>query len=112
MVKRERQLWNKTTTQICYYITSLGASALVLAEAIRSHWGIENSLHWVLDMTFHQDASRIRTGHGPENMAVLHHLCINLLNQEPSKQSLAMKRYSAALDNDYALSVLLGHDVV
>lgn len=110
MIRRERHLWNKTTIEICYYISSLGADATALAEAIRSHWGIENSLHWVLDVTFGQDASRIRTGHGPENMAVLQHLCLNLLQQEPSKQSLAMKRYSAALDHNFALKVLCGQD--
>lgn len=111
MVKRQRQLWNKTTTEVCYYITSVEADAALLARAIRAHWGIENSLHWVLDVTFRQDASRIRTGHGPANMAVVQHLCLNLLNQAPSKQSLAMKRYSAALDHHFALQVLLGqHD--
>lgn len=79
MVKRERRLWNKTTTQVCYYISSVEANAEVLAGAIRSHWGIENSLHWVLDVTFPQDASRIRKGHGHENMAIIQHLCLNLL---------------------------------
>ncbi|WP_293094200.1 hypothetical protein [Moorena sp. SIO3I6] len=51
MVKRERRLWNKTTTEVCFYITSLGADARVLGKAIRSHWGIENSLHWINDVT-------------------------------------------------------------
>ena len=65
MVKRERQLWNKRTTEVCFYISSLESDATVLAKAIRSHWGIENSLHWLLDVTFNEDQSRIRTGHGP-----------------------------------------------
>ena len=110
MVKRERQLWNQRTTEVCFYISSLEADATVLAKAIRSHWGIENSLHWVLDVTFNEDHSRMRTGHGPENMGLLRRLCLNLLKRETSKQSIAMKRYSAALDNDYALKVLLSHD--
>ena len=65
MVKRERQLWNKRTTEVCFYISSLEAEATVLAKAIRSHWGIENSRPWVLDLTFNEDHSRMRIGHGP-----------------------------------------------
>ncbi len=106
MVKRERQLWNKRTTEVCFYITSLEPDAVVLAQVIRAHWGIENSLHWVLDVTFKEDSSRIRRGHGPENMGLIRRLCINLLKRDTSKKSIAMKRYSAALNNDYALKVL------
>ena len=95
------------TNEVCFYITSIQADASVLAKAIRSHWGVENRLHWVLDVTFKEDSSRIRTGHGAENMGLLRRLCINLLKQEPSKHSLAMKRFSAALYNDYALKVML-----
>jgi predicted transposase YbfD/YdcC len=107
MVKRERQLWNKTTTEVCFYITSLAADAALLARAIRSHWGIENSLHWVLDVTFQEDRSRIRKGHGPENIGLLRRLSLNLLKREPSKQSLRQKRYRAAMDNDFLVKVLL-----
>ena len=106
MVKRERQLWNKRTTEVCFYITSLEPDAVVLAQVIRAHWGVENSLHWVLDVTFQEDSSRIRRGHGPENMGLIRRLCINLLKRDTSKKSIAMKRYSAALNNDYALKVL------
>lgn len=110
MVKRERHLWNKTTHEVSFYITSLAADATFLAQAIRSHWGIENSLHWVLDVTFREDPSRIRTGHGPENMGLLRRLALNLLNREPSKQSLKQKRYRAAMDNDFVIRVLLGRN--
>jgi predicted transposase YbfD/YdcC len=110
MVKRERQLWNKITHEVSFYITSLAADATLLAQAIRSHWGIENSLHWVLDVTFREDPSRIRTGHGPENMGLLRRLALNLLNREPSKQSLKQKRYRSAMDNDFVIQVLLGRD--
>ncbi|NJM99906.1 MAG: ISAs1 family transposase [Phormidesmis sp. RL_2_1] len=109
MVKRERQLWNKTTTEVCFYITSLAADAALLARAIRCHWGIENSLHWVLDVTFQEDQSRIRKGHGPENIGLLRRLSLNLLKREPSKQSLRQKRYRAAMDNDFLVKVLLAN---
>lgn len=109
MVKRERQLWHKTTTEVCFYITSLAADATFLAQAIRSHWGIENSLHWVLDVTFQEDQSRIRNGHGPENIGLLRRLSLNLLKRESSKQSLKQKRYRAAMDNDFLVKVLLGN---
>ena len=108
MVKRKRRLWNKTTFEVCFYITSLGADATLLAQAIRAHWGIENSLHWVLDVTFKEDQSRIRMGHGPENIGLLRRLSLNLLKREPSKQSLTQKRYRAAMDNDFLVRVLLG----
>jgi predicted transposase YbfD/YdcC len=109
MVKRERQLWNKTTREVCFYITSLAADATRLAWAIRAHWGIENSLHWVLDVTFKEDQSRIRNGHGPENIGLLRRLSLNLLKREPSKQSLRQKRYRAAMDNDFLVKVLLAN---
>jgi len=110
MVRRRRLLWNKETEQVCYYITSLDANAAFLAQAIRSHWGIENSLHWVLDVTFKEDRSRIRMGHGPENMTLLRRLCVNLIKRDKSKGSINMKRYRAALNNDYALTLLGVHN--
>ena len=110
MVKRKRILWNKTTEEVCFYITSLEADPVFLAQAIRSHWGIENSLHWVLDVTFKEDHSRIRNGHGPENVGLLRRLSVNLLKRESSKQSIAQKRYRAAMDNDFVTKVLLGND--
>ena len=73
---------------MCFYITSLAAESAFLAQAICSHWGIENSLHWVLDVTFKEDHIRIRRGHGPENMGLLRRLSVNLLKREPSKQSI------------------------
>ncbi len=107
IVVRERRLWNRTTTQLHFYLSSLPADAQLLADAVRCHWQIENTLHWTLDVTFREDASRIRKGHAAENFALLRRLSVNLLKQEKTfKGSLRMKRYKAALDNDYLLKVL------
>lgn len=73
---------------------------------VRGHWGIENRVHWVLDVTFHEDASRIRTGDAPQNMGVLRHIALNLLRHEPSKGSLKTKRFRAALNDDYLARIL------
>ena len=76
------------------------------AEAVRGHWGIENSLHWVLDVTFREDDSRLHTGYGAENFAVIRHIALNLLKRESSKGSLKRKRYKAALSNEFRSNVL------
>ena len=73
---------------------------------VRGHWGIENRVHWVLDVTFHEDASHIRTGDAPQNMGVLRHIALNLLRQEPRKGSLKTKRFRATLDQTYLATVL------
>lgn len=107
MVVRERRLWNKTTHEVHFYLSSLDANAEKVARAIRSHWGIENSLHWTLDVTFSEDKSRIRKDHSPENFALLRRLAVNLLKQEKTfKGSLKMKRYRAAMDNNYLVQIL------
>lgn len=106
-VKRVRHLWNKTTQEVMYYLSSLPADAVRLARVIRAHWGIENQLHWVLDVTFGEDASRIRSGHAPENMGLLRRLAIGVLNQETSnKRSLRQKAKQAAMSPDYMIKVL------
>lgn len=100
-------MWNKTTHQVHFYLSSLEANAEKIASAIRSHWGIENSLHWTLDVTFSEDKSRIRKDHSPENFALLRRLAVNLLKQEKTfKGSLKMKRYRAAMDNNYLVQIL------
>jgi predicted transposase YbfD/YdcC len=107
MVRSTRVLWNKTTTDVRFYLSSLAPDAVRHAQVIRSHWSVENSLHWVLDVSFNEDASRIRQGYAAENMALLRRLSVSLLKREPSKMSLAMKRYTAALDNNFLLKILV-----
>lgn len=107
MVKRVRQLWNKTTVETMFYLSSLPCDASRNAHAIRAHWGIENQMHWVLDVTFGEDACRIRTGHAPDNFALLRRLAISVLNRESSKRrSLRQKTKRAAMSPDYMLTVL------
>lgn len=107
MVVRVRHLWNKTTRDVQFYLSSLPCNAVEIGRAIRAHWGIENQLHWVLDVTFGEDASRIRTKNSPENFALLRRMAVSLLNQETSsKRSLRQKAKRAAMDSNYMLQVL------
>ena len=71
LIVSERRLWNKTTTEVRFYLSSLASKAEKISQAIRSHWGIENSLHWTLDVTFCEDKSRIRKDNSPENFALI-----------------------------------------
>lgn len=106
-VVRTRHLWNKTTTEVMFYLSSLPPDAQKLGQVIRQHWSIENQLHWVLDVTFGEDASRIRQGNAPENIALLKRWSINLLNQETSfKRSTRQKARRASMDTTYLLKVL------
>ena len=96
MVERERDTNDQLSVETSYYITSLENDPEKLAGAVRSHWGIENSLHWVLDIAFREDESRIRKDNAPENMAVLRHMALNMLKKEDSKRiSIKSKRLKA-----------------
>jgi len=109
MVQAVRRIGEQTTTTRRYFISSLESDARLMLRAVRTHWGIENKVHWVLDITFREDDCRIRRGNGAENFAVLRHIALNLLRRENSaKRSLRAKRKKAAWDNDYLLKVLTG----
>jgi predicted transposase YbfD/YdcC len=106
MVQVERIVHGTPGYERRYYLLSGSPSAAMFAKAVRGHWGIENSVHGVLDVTFDEDRSRVRMGHAPQNFAVLRHIALNLLRQEPSKGSINTKRFRAALDDQYLLKVL------
>jgi predicted transposase YbfD/YdcC len=106
-VVRTRHLWHKTTQEVMFYLSSLPPDAQQLGQTIRQHWSIENQLHWVLDVTFAEDASRVRKGNAPENIALLRRWSLNLLNQETSfKRSTRQKVKRACMDVTYLLKVL------
>jgi len=107
MVVRVRHLWNKTTHEVQFYLTSWECNAHKLGQAIRLQWGIENGRHWTLDVTWNEDACRVRTGHGPQNLALLRRIALNALNLEQScKRSNRQKSNRAAMDNNYMLTIL------
>jgi len=104
--KRE-VMGGKTSIERRYFIASLPANAKQLLSAVRGHWGVENSLHWCLDVSFREDECRIRTGHGAENFSRLRRLSLNLLKAETSvKVGIATKRLRCGWDHDYLLKVL------
>jgi predicted transposase YbfD/YdcC len=106
-VERRSAKDGKTTTERRYFISSLPPNVDTLAKAVRGHWGIENSLHWVLDVTFNEDNSRVRMDHGPENFAIIRHLSLNILKRDTSpKVSIRRKRKMAAREVTYRETLL------
>jgi predicted transposase YbfD/YdcC len=95
-----------TRTQRRFFVASRGVSAKDFAQVIRDHWAIENSLHWVLDVVFHEDKARSRTGHGPRNMAVVRHFALNLVRTADDKRSIKLRRKKAGRNNDYLAKIL------
>lgn len=107
MVERERHINDKVTSETSYYILSRQCDGKVFAESVRKHWGIENKLHWSLDVSFREDECRKRTGNSAENFAMVRHIALNLLKQENSlKKSINTKRLKAGWDDTYLMKVL------
>ena len=107
MTESIRHIGGKNSVQRKYYISSTQPDVTVFAGATRKHWGIENSLHWCLDVGFHEDDCRIRKGFAAANMAIVRHIALNMLkNEKTSKRGIAGKRFNAAMNNSYLEKVL------
>jgi len=113
-IEATREIKEQQTTEVRYYLASLSPNAERAAQAVRQHWGVENSRHWVLDVAFREDESRVRVGNTPENLALVRKITHNLLQQEKTlKRGVKTKRFVAALDDAYLLKILNlddGHD--
>lgn len=106
LIYRERREGVKVSEELSYYLSSRDADAGEFGRIIRLHWGIENGLHWVLDVTFGEDANQTKSGDGAENLGLLRRLIVSLLKQEPSKGSLRGKRLRAGFDDGFLLNIL------
>ncbi|PSB13800.1 ISAs1 family transposase [Phormidesmis priestleyi ULC007] len=107
MIQAERRTQGKIERETRYYISSLSSDAARLSRAVRSHWLVENALHWVLDLAFLEDTCRVRKDFAPENLAVVRHIALNLLAQETSlKLGIKNKRLRAGWDENYLLKIL------
>ena len=106
MVESRREIGDKIEEETRFYITSLAWLAAQLGPVIRSHWAIENSLHWVMDMIFRDDECRIRTNNAPANFTTLKHMASNLIRKTPGKHSFRAKRKIAAWDDDFLASLI------
>jgi predicted transposase YbfD/YdcC len=108
MIQAQRRIGQERTVKRRYFISSLESNAEQLLHVARTYWGIENKVHWVLDIAFREDDSRVRKGNGAQNFAVLRHIALNQLRREgTSKISIRGKRKKAGWDNDFLLQVLL-----
>jgi predicted transposase YbfD/YdcC len=105
-IETEVERNGKTECETRYYLCSLALCALTFAHAVRSHWGGENRLHWVLDVVFREDLARFRTGDGPQNMAIIRHTALNLLNRAKPTVSFKNRRKRAGWNVDYLETVI------
>jgi predicted transposase YbfD/YdcC len=108
VVESEREIDDKLERETRFYITSLAMLATSLAPIVRSHWAIENSLHWIMDMVFRDDECRLRTDHAPANFCTIKHMAQNLIRIAPGKASLRLKRKTASWDDDFLVSLITG----
>jgi predicted transposase YbfD/YdcC len=108
MVEAEVERNGSSSLERRYYLSSMPLDAKLFAHAVRCHWHVENRLHWVLDVVFHEDLSRLRSGAGPQNMATVRHMAMNLLRGPKDKHSLKVRRKSAAWDTNYLEALLRG----
>jgi predicted transposase YbfD/YdcC len=106
MVESTREIQGKIEQETRFYLTSLAMAAALMGPVIRSHWAIENSLHWVMDMVFRDDECRVRTEHAPANFTTIKHMAHNLIRKAPGKDSLRLKRKVAAWDDDFLVSII------
>ena len=106
MVQSETERGGTVAHETRYYLCSAKLDAETLGRVVRGHWGIENRLHWVLDVVFHDDLARLRSGHGPANMAVVKHAALNLLTQAKPITSLKNRRKKAAWNHDYLEKII------
>ena len=106
MVESIREIDGKAEYETRFYITSLALLAAQLGSIVRSHWAVENSLHWVMDMIFRDDECRVRTDHAPANFTTIKHMAHNLLRRAPGKDSLRLRRKVAAWDDDFLASLI------
>jgi predicted transposase YbfD/YdcC len=107
--RRERTVNGETTEEVCYFIGSRKMAARRYLAALRDHWGIENNLHWQLDVSFHEDASRVENRHGAENLSLFRKLALSLLKQNSREESIARKRKAAAVDPGYLAEIITGN---
>ena len=106
VVEAEVERNGSTSLERRYYLASMPLDAKLFAHAVRCHWHVENRLHWVLDVVFHEDLNRLRSGAGPQNMATVRHMAMNLLRGPKDKHSLKVRRKSAAWDTAYLEALL------
>lgn len=112
MCHSERTVRGETTEEVRYFIGDQKAGARYYAQGLRGHWGIENHLHWQLDVNFHEDGNRVQNRNGAENLALLRRLALSLLRAHPSTDSIAKKRFAAALDPHFLEEVLRGDGIL
>nr|WP_316653548.1 ISAs1 family transposase [uncultured Gellertiella sp.] len=108
MIDTIREIAGVQTRETRLYITSLNLPACAIGPVVRSHWTVENSLHWVMDMTFRDDECRVRTDHAPANFTTIKHMALNLIRRGKGKLSVNLARHSAAWDDDFLVRIITG----